>query len=140
VTALRDSLDEFVALIERSVAPETVDLILDGGTAETGPIVVRPLSVERVGRSRREGPVLDLRLTASVHCVGPRGLDAIESIFRALESSGSYSIGTLANDVSAGNNGGLGFVTSMPVSLRLDEPTGPPVLTPLEVRTELITH
>src|SRR6478672_400053 len=66
-----DVLAAFVASLAAQVAPEPV--VLDDGSLDhtqlTG-TVVRPLTLDRVGRSRRDGAILDLELTVEVTTLG----------------------------------------------------------------------
>ena len=148
---VRSSLTELIGILRSAVEPDQLEL--DDGTLKTDdgppsvPVTVRSTSLSRVGRSRRDGPVLDLELTVAVECRGPRQLDNIEKLLLAVERHSKYTtlpagnanIGTSgANDAQARNpvqTALLGFLVRVPVSVRLDEPSGPPVLEPLIART-----
>lgn len=148
---VRSSLTELIGILRSAVEPD--QLRLDDGSAETEddppdvPVTVRTTSLSRVGRSRRDGPVLDLELTVAVECRGPRQLDNIEKLLLAVERDSKYTTFTAGgattgalgtNDVHVRNPAQkslLGFLVRVPVSVRLDEPSGPPVLEPLITRT-----
>lgn len=145
MSSLRSSLELLVGLFAAAVGPDAVVLVTDDAeqtpgspSASDAPVQVRPLSVMRIGRSRRDGPVLDLELRVAVVCSGEYSIDNIESLLRALETTGNYTVGALDPFHGQVSETRLGFVTTVPVSLRLDEPRGPLVREPLVVKTVLV--
>ena len=140
VSTVRSSLNALVALLTDVVSPDEVAVEGDAGEPHSAPVFVRPLSVDRVGRSRREGPVLDLELKVAVICTGPRSIENVEQLIRAVEINSNYSVGPLDRSCGPADEAWLGLLMVVPVSLRLDEPQGPPVREPLEVRTVLVRH
>jgi hypothetical protein len=131
VSALRTSLSQLVDVLAGAVAPDTVGLE-DGGEAPADPVVVRVVSVDRVGRSRRDGPVLDLQLAASVRCTGTRSIENVEQLLRAVEDAPQYVVAPLERPL---DGGGLGFLVRVPVALRIQEPDAPLVTEPAVITT-----
>lgn len=132
---VRAALAELVSVIQHAVEPEQVAL-RDGSRDDPedppdAPVTVTPSALTRVGRSRRDGPVLDLELTALVECRGPRRLDNLEKLLVAVERQSQY--GTATTEAPAAP--GMAFLIRVPVSVRIDEPSGPPVLEPLVTHT-----
>ncbi|UVJ39183.1 hypothetical protein [Arthrobacter sp. CJ23] len=153
---VRSSLTELLGVLSDAVSPERVRFD-DGsaGTSETGPadpapgtpepgtpeapVTVHAVALNRVGRSRREGPVLDLELRVAVECHGPKQLDNMEKLLLAVERNSQYSV-VSSGEFQPGEyepnvRQGLGFLVRIPVALRFDEPSGPPVLEPLIATT-----
>jgi hypothetical protein len=100
-----------------------------------GRISVEPVSLTRLGRSNRDGAVLDLELRARVTVTGAAVLATTERLLLGLERDGRYVVEPQApGDVPAP---GLAFGVRVRVPVRLTEEHGPPVLEPmaLDVRT-----
>src|SRR5688572_11118266 len=131
---VRASLTELVKLLNDAITPD--EIMLDDGSRDEpeeppgSPVSLKPTALTRVGRSRRDGPVLDLELTVTVECRGPRQLDNLEKLLLAVERHSQYTTAP-AEAVPAG----LGFLVRIPVSLRVDEQSGPPVLQPMITKT-----
>lgn len=131
---VRSSLSDLLGVLFGAVAPQRVRF--DDGSPTAGvpppdaPVTVRAISLSRVGRSRREGPVLDLELRVAVECHGPEQLDTMEQLLLAVELHSQYSVvsaGEFApHEYSAAIRQGLGFVVRIPVSLGFEEPSDPP--------------
>ncbi|TFD75738.1 hypothetical protein [Cryobacterium psychrophilum] len=132
MSVVRSTLSSLVSVLADAVAPDSV-AVSDGGDVPTDPVIVRVVSLDRVGRSRRDGPVLDLELAVAVLCTGPRSLENVEQMLAAVEGSSRYAVVPLQPSESGMN--GLGFRVRVPVPLRMSEPQGPPVLEPLQVTT-----
>jgi hypothetical protein len=131
MSALRASLSQFVDVLAGAVAPDTVGL-WDGGAAPDDPVIVRVLLVDRVGRSRRDGPVLDLQLAASVRCTGGRSIENVEKLLLTVEGTPQYVVTPLER---AAGEDALGFLVRVPVALRIPEPEAPLVREPAVVTT-----
>jgi hypothetical protein len=135
---VRTSLAELVGMLNDAIKPD--EITLDDGSRDDpeeppdAPVTLRPTALARVGRSRRDGPVLDLELTARVECRGPRQLDNLEKLLLAVERHSQY---TTAPEAAQAATTSLGFLVRIPVSVRVDEPSGPPVLEPLIAHTVL---
>lgn len=131
VSALRTSLSQFIDVLSGAVAPDTVGLE-DGDSTPADPVIVRVVSVDRVGRSRRDGPVLDLQLAASVRCTGSRSIENVEQLLRAVEDTPQYVVAPLER---ARDERALGFLVRIPVALRIPEPEAPLVREPAVITT-----
>lgn len=130
----RTALGSFVDLVAATVAPDEV--APPGEQREPRAAVsVVPLALQRVSRSRRDGPLLDLELRVAVVCSGPRDLENTEALLVMLELRSAYTVSSLDRALWPELPPGLGFAASVPVSVRLDEPAGPPVREPLQIRT-----
>ena len=128
--AARTAVDSLIALLVSAVGP--LLKIEEGISRGDGPAVtVRVVSLDRVGRSRRDGLILDLRLTAAVFATGPHSVDATEQMLRAIEVDPRFTAGPLPWTPEPA--AGLGFLVSVPVSVRLEETAGPQVRQPLQV-------
>lgn len=123
VGASRQALEAVVALLQAVASPAVVTLTHED--AEPA-VAVTPLSLVRVGRSRREGALLDLQLTLAVAARGPDALSVVERLLVAAETSPHIAVGPLPSD-----RPGLGFTLTVGVSVPISEPTGPQVLTPV---------
>lgn len=132
MSVVRSSLSTLVSVLAEAVAPDPVG-VWDGGSLPTDPVVVRVVTLDRIGRSRRDGPVLDLELAAAVSCTGPRSLENLEQMLAAVENTSRYSVAPLTAD--GHTTGALGFLVRVPVTLHLTEPGGPPIREPLQVTT-----
>ncbi len=135
MNSVRSSLEMIVKVVKDAAHPLEVGVRTGGAVQDDAEVSVIPVSVERVGRSRRDGPILDLQLTVAVLCTGPTNIDIVEDLFAAVEMHSSYSIGPLDWPVAPPGAAGLGFRVSVPVPVRLTEPHGPPVKEPLTVQT-----
>jgi len=133
VSVVRSTLSSLVSVLADAVAPDSVG-VADGGPVPTDPVIVRVITVDRIGRSRRDGPVLDLELGAAVVCTGPRSIENVEQMLGAVERSARYAVSAL-DPAQTGGGTGLGFIVRVPVTLRLSEPEGPPILEPLQLTT-----
>ncbi|MBB5641931.1 hypothetical protein [Cryobacterium roopkundense] len=138
MSVVRSSLSALVSVLAEAVAPDSVGVSDGGGPGSTDavptdPVIVRVLTLERIGRSRRDGPVLDLELSAAVSCTGPRSLENAEQMLTAVENTSRYSVAPLTPEASSA--AGLGFLVRVPVTLRLTEPSGPAILEPVHVTT-----
>ncbi|MDJ0355992.1 hypothetical protein [Paenarthrobacter sp. PH39-S1] len=139
MSAVQVALSTLVDLLSSAVDPEKVRLEEDN-SEDPAPIAVRILSLDRIGRSRRDGPVLDLDLAVAVLSTGPRRLDNLEQLITAVERGSRYSTGPLERTDQIPSTPGIGFLVHVPVSLRLDEPQGPPVREPLQIKTSVGRH
>jgi hypothetical protein len=130
---VRSSLTELIGFLNDAITPEEITLDDDSRSeAEEppgAPVTIKPTALTTVGRSRRDGPILDLELSVWLQCRGPRQLDNLEKLLIAVERHSQY---TTAPDTE---RPGLGFLVRVPVSVRIDEPSGPPVLEPLIAKT-----
>lgn len=135
MNSVRTSLEMITDLVRDAAHPLKVDVRTGGATQDDTDVSIIPVSVDRVGRSRRDGPILDLQLTVAVVCTGPSNVDVVEDLFAALEPHSNYSIGPLDWPVTPPDAAGLGFRVSVTVPVRLAEPHGPPVKEPLTVQT-----
>lgn len=143
VGVVRSSLTELLGVLSDAISPERVRFD-DGSEPLTGqstdaPVTVHAVAMNRVGRSRREGPLLDLELKVAVECHGPTQLDNMEKLLIAIEQNTQYSVVSSGefqpDEYDAGIRQGLGFLVRIPVGIRLDEPLGPPVTEPLVATT-----
>lgn len=143
VGVVRSSLTELLGILSDAVSPERVRFD-DGSEPPTGqatdaPVTVHAVAMNRVGRSRREGPLLDLELKVAVECHGPTQLDNMEKLLLAVEHHSQYSVVSSGefqpDEYDAGIRQGLGFLIRIPVGIRFDEPSGPPVTEPLIATT-----
>ena len=137
MSVVRSALSALVSVLADAVSPDSVG-VFDGGPVPTDPVptdpvIVRVVTLDRIGRSRRDGPVLDLELAAAVSCLGPHSLENVEQMLAAVENISRYLVAPLTPDLHA--DAGLGFLVRVPVTLRLTEPGGPPILEPLRVDT-----
>lgn len=85
-------------------------------------VLVTPLSLRRIGRSRRVGSLLDLELAVAVQAAGGDVLGLTERLLLAAEATPHVRIDPLPDDT-----GGFGFVVVLGASVAITEPTGPPV-------------
>ncbi len=143
VGVVRSSLTELLGILSDAVSPERVRFD-DGSEPPSGQpsdaaVTVHAVALNRVGRSRREGPLLDLELKVAVECHGPTQLDNMEKLLLALEQNTQYSVVSSGefqpDEYDSGIRQGLGFLIRVPVGIRLDEPFGPPVTEPLIAST-----
>ncbi|MDI2033545.1 hypothetical protein [Paenarthrobacter nitroguajacolicus] len=130
---VHSSLSDLLGVLSNAVAPQHVRF--DDGSPTAGvpppdaPVTVRAVALNRVGRSRRDGPVLDLELRVAVECHGPDQLDNMEHLLLAVELHGHYSVvssGELRHEeYSDAIHQGLGFMVRVPVALPFEEPSDP---------------
>jgi hypothetical protein len=85
-------------------------------------VLLTPLSLTRVGRSRRVGSLLDLELSVAVEASGDDVLDLAERLMLAAETAPHARLDPLPAD-----RPGFGFVMAVGVSVDVTEPTGPQV-------------
>jgi len=85
-------------------------------------VLITPLTLTRIGRSRRLGALLDLELAVAVEAGGDDVLDLAERLLVAAESTPHLRIGPLP-----GAGSGFGFLVVLGVSVPVTEPSGPPV-------------
>ncbi|QSZ50339.1 hypothetical protein QEH68_18365 [Paenarthrobacter sp. OM7] len=131
---VRSSLSDLLGVLSDAVAPQHVRFDDGSPTAVVpppdAPVTVRAVTLNRVGRSRREGPVLDLELRVAVECHGPEQLDNMEQLLLAVELHSQYSVVSNGEfrpeEYSGAIQQGLGFLVRIPVSLRFEEPSDPP--------------
>ena len=140
---VRSSLSDLLGVLSDAVAPQRVRFDDDSphgaDSPPEAPVTVHAVALDRVGRSRRDGPVLDLELRVAVECHGPEQLDNMEQLLLSVERHSQYSI-VSSNEYRPGEyqesiRDGLGFLVRIPVPLRFEEPSGPPVLEPLVAKT-----
>ncbi|WP_028267569.1 hypothetical protein [Arthrobacter sp. MA-N2] len=135
---VRSSLTELLGILSDAVSPERVRF--DDGSeplasqSTDAPVTVHTVAMNRVGRSRREGPLLDLELKVAVECHGPTQLDNMEKLLLAVEHHNQYSVVSSGefqpDEYDAGIRQGLGFLVRIPVGIRFEEPSGPPAAKP----------
>jgi hypothetical protein len=138
VGVVRSSLTELLGILSDAVSPVRVRFD-DGSEPPTGstdaPVTVHAVAMNRVGRSRREGPLLDLELKVAVECHGPTQLDNMEKLLVAIEQNTQYSVVSSGefqpDEYDGGIRQGLGFLVRVPIGISLDEPSGSPVAEPL---------
>ncbi|WP_024818292.1 hypothetical protein [Arthrobacter sp. 31Y] len=130
---VQSSLSDLLGVLSDAVAPQHVRFDDGSPTAVVpppdAPVTVRAVTLSRVGRSRHEGPALDLELRVAVECHGPGQLDTMEQLLLAVERHSQYSVvsnGEFRPEEYAGAIGqGMGFLVRIPVSLRFEEPSDP---------------
>jgi len=138
MSAVRSTMNTLLELVADQVKPDRVAEAGDAESVADAAVIVRPVGLERVGRSQRDGPVLDLQLAVLVVCLGRRALDNLEALLAAVETAGQYSISPLRPEPLLAGPVQLGFELRVPVSLRLEDTRGPLVTEPLVVTPELI--
>ncbi|MDR6638903.1 hypothetical protein [Paenarthrobacter nitroguajacolicus] len=131
---VRSSLSDLLLVLAEAAAPQR--LRFDDGSPVAvvpppdAPVTVRASSLTRVGRSRHNGPVLDLELRVLVQCHGPQQLDLMERLLLAVELHGDYAVVSKGDmtraEQSDVSSQGLGFLVCVPVSLGFDEPSEAP--------------
>lgn len=97
----------------------------DAPAATTGPdgvVLVRPVSLERVGRSQRAGSVLDLELVAAVRATGPQALELDEAMLVALEPLPRYVVEPAPQELTFRVRTRVGVQLDGPVRWRVSEP------------------
>lgn len=99
--------------------------------APTPAIRLRPVSLTRLGRSTRDGALLDLELLTLVTVAGAGGLDAAERLIVGLERDSRYAVEPAPREDAP--PGTLAFGVRVRVPVRIPEVSGPPVLEPLRL-------
>lgn len=124
----RKTLQSLLEKISEALAPATVGLEGDATIHDDPDVLLTPVALRRVGRSRRrETALLDLELTVSVVVRGPAALDHLENLLILAETSG-YPV-TAPAATTPNSPPVLGLTFALPVTVVIDEPTGPPVET-----------
>ncbi|WP_458108445.1 hypothetical protein M1D51_02795 [Arthrobacter sp. R3-55] len=131
---VRSSLSDLLGVLSDAVAPRHVRFDDGSPTAVVplpeAPVTVRAVTLNRIGRSRGDGPALDLELRVAVECHGPEQLDTMEQLLLAVELHSQYSVVSNGEfrpeEYSGAIQQGLGFLVRIPVSLPFDEPSDPP--------------
>lgn len=124
--AAQTALLALAGALAGAAEPQSVSVLTDPLAAPSGAVDVRPSALTRLGRSQRDGPILDLELLARVVATGPDAVETTERMLIALEREGRYAVEPLPEP-------GLGFQVRVRVAVRLDEAVGPPVLEPLRL-------
>lgn len=125
MSAARGALDMLLGALAEAVEPSAV-----GGPEDDTDVRVGAVSLTRLGRSGRDGPVLDLELRARVLATGPDALEDTERMLVALERDSRFTV----EPCPVGREGGsLGFDVRIRVPVRLDEPVAPLVNAPLRL-------
>jgi len=139
-----DVLISLVDLLAAEVSPAPV--VIDVGQLDRTDLrgtVVRPVALERVGRSRRGGAILDLELTLEVTTHGPEALATIERHFVTIEQShlaaraeSSFDRRPSGFDAAPA----LRLLVVAPVSVSLTEPRAPLVTQQPVVEVHFVTQ
>jgi hypothetical protein len=87
-----------------------------------GAVLVRPIALERVGRSQRAGAVLDLELVAAVLATGPQALELDEAMLIALEPLPRYVVEPAPEALAFRVRTRVGVQMDGPVRWRVSEP------------------
>lgn len=135
---VHSSLSDLLGVLSNAVAPQHVRFDDGSPTAVVpppdAPVTVRAVALNRVGRSRRDGPVLDLELRVAVECHGPDQLENMERLLLAVELHSHYSVVSSGEfrheEYSDAIQQGLGFMVRVPVALPFEEPSDPPAREP----------
>ncbi len=124
MSATQRALDGLVKAFSDAVDGATVAVVQPGDEppAQRPDVLLTPLSLTRIGRSRREGSLLDLQLSVAVEASGDDVLDLAERLMLAAETAPHAHLDPLPAD-----RPGFGFVIAVGVSVDVTEPTGPPV-------------
>jgi hypothetical protein len=133
MSAARTALLSLVSALSEAAEPAPVALE-DGPDPVTPPrpgVSLRPVALSRLGRSTRDGVLLDLELLARVAVSGPDALETTERLLVGLERDSKYVVEPLP-PVPAGP-AALGFDVRVRVPVRLEQPSGPPVREPMHV-------
>lgn len=123
-SATQQALDGLVKVLREVAGQKLVAAVGPPDTPlSTRPdVLVTPLSLNRVGRSRRAGALLDLELAVAVEVGGPDVLGLTERLLAVAERTSHARVEPLPAD-----RPGFGFVITLPVSVTVTEPSGPPV-------------
>jgi hypothetical protein len=132
MSAARTALLGLVDALAAAVEPTRVEVAEEAnGGREAEPesprVTIRPTSLSRTGRSRRDGAVLDLELSTAVAAEGSAALELTERMLTALELDSRYTVEPEPEPKR------LGFRVRMPVAVRLDEPVRWRVTEPLRL-------
>ena len=123
--AARSALADLLGALAHAVEPAPVGIAgsSEPGDSGSGPdeagsqVRVRPVSLTRVGRSQRDGAVLDLELVAAVGPEGPEALELAEAMLTALERAPRLSV-----EPAGPGDPPLAFRVRLPVAVRLEQP------------------
>lgn len=124
MSATQEALDGLVTILTAASGTAGLQLARPGRPHD-GPrpaVLVTPLSLDRVGRSRRAGALLDLELRVAVETSGDDVLGLTETLLLAAESVTHTRLEPLPVD-----RPGFGFLIGLPASVAVPEPTAPPV-------------
>lgn len=137
MSAARTALLALVDALAAAVEPVPVTIEDESQHPTTGEpgVRVRVASLTRVGRSRRDGAVLDLELLATVGSTGPRALELTEQMLTALEREPRYAVE--AAQQSPIDALGLGILVRVPVAVRLEEPVRWRVTEPMHLDVQV---
>lgn len=88
--AARSALENLLDTIRQALAPVAVGLAGQAGDTDQddAEVLLTPVSLRRVGRSRRAGALLDLELTVAVTAQGPDAIDHLERLLVLAETRG----------------------------------------------------
>lgn len=136
------ALAALVELLAAEAAPETV--VIDDGRIERADFsgtLVRPLALERMGRSRRSGAILDLQLFLEVTTYGVNALATLERHLVTIEQS-ELAAPEQPPQRSAGQYGAgtMSVVVVVPVAVSLAEPQPPIVTQPPVVEVHFVSR
>ncbi len=144
MSAARTALLGLVGALTDAAAPAPV--VLASGPLEPGPtppaetaVRVWPVALSRIGRSNRDGVVLDLELHARVAVGGSEALETTEHLLVGLERDSRYAVEPLP-PVPPDASAALGFDVKVRVPVRLEQPSGPPVREPMQVDLRPARH
>lgn len=118
----QQAFDALVSLLGQAAGDATIATAGSGEPSERPDVLVTPISLARLGRSRRLGALLDLELAVAVEVTGPDVLGLTERLLLAVEAAPHSRIEPLPS-----TRPGFGFVIVLAASVAIDEPTGPPV-------------
>lgn len=123
MSATQRALDGLVEAFSR-IPGARVAVVRPGlaNPADSSNVVLSPLTLTRVGRSRRAGSLLDLELVVAVEASGETIFDLTEQLLLIAETLPHTRLDPLPE-----NRSGFGLVIGVGVSLDVLEPTGPPV-------------
>jgi hypothetical protein len=136
VSSARHALDIVMDALSEVVAPFDLKVVERDQVDDTPAVNVRVISLDRRGRSRRDGSLLDLVLAATVITTGPARLEAVERMLSMIEQDQRLTAAALTAERQPPS--GLGFLLTMTVSVRLDEPSGQQVTETLRIDTRLV--
>jgi hypothetical protein len=124
MSATQQVLDGLMAVLTPAAGTASLSVVRAGGHApDPRPdVLVTPVGLTRVGRSRRAGALLDVELSVAVEAGGSDVLDLTERLLLAAEAAPHTRIDPLPPE-----RPGFGFVVVLAASLTVPEPTGPPV-------------
>lgn len=141
MSAAQAALVGLAAALATAAEPAAVSLDVEGAPppepmpapdgAPTPAIRLRPVSLTRLGRSTRDGALLDLELLTLVTVAGAGGLDAAERLIVGLERDSRYAVEPAPREDAP--PGTLAFGVRVRVPVRIPEVSGPPVLEPLRL-------